>query len=303
MCFVQSNVFHRLVHHASFLLLIAIAALSPIAPLAQAQSNPELPPATLRVEGIKIKVTDLQESLTFYRDLLGFAVLSDEHKPATITLDGGGLPIILEPTTRPAQAGYPEASQTSLSLETYDLAATMAHLKAREVAFLQDPPIPYGRNEEGTPLGLTTKFEDPSGNIISLVEQQFRRGDAFSGIRIYNAGFYLPDIEKARTFYCDLLGFVALTEQYYPNIPLGYTDHAFAFMLHGQAQIQHAAAVYPETAQLLLVFSTSDLGKAAKLLDKQGVIVLDETPRTLAGERYIAFQDPFGNVSEVYERR
>ena len=151
---------------------------------------------------------------------------------------------------------------------------------------------------------------DPSGNVISIVEQQRQRGDTFQGIQIYNGGFYLPDVEVARAFYVDLLGFTSMTEQYYPNIPLLQADQSFGFMLHGRKvedmnedkPMQKAQAHYPDDAQLLLMFATSDLDRAIEHLKQKGITFLYKKPqRAVDGRAYTAFKDPFGLVSELYE--
>lgn len=280
-------------------LLITLWMFAPVLP-ARAQVND---PAALHVGGVKVKVTDLDEALAFYRDALGFPVVSAPSFRTTVTLDGTVLPLTLEQVTRPARAGFPELTQVSLSLQTSDLEATMARLRARGVVFMQDPPEPYGVNDQGVPLGLATKFKDPSGNVLSMVEQQRDPEDAFDGIRVYNAGYYLPDVEVARVFYCGRLGFKALTESYYPNIPLGHGDGPEYFMLHENKQTRPVERAYPDEAQLVMVFTTDDLTAAMAALRARGVAFLDEEPREGADGRYVAFRGPFGNVSELVERR
>jgi catechol 2,3-dioxygenase-like lactoylglutathione lyase family enzyme len=282
------------------LALLATLWMFAAAPAAQAQAED---PAALHIGGVKIKVTDLGEALAFYRDALGFPVVSGPASPTTVTLDGTVLPLTLEQVTRPARAGFPELTQVSLSLQASDLHAAMARLKARGVVFMQDPPEPYGVNDQGVPLGLATKFEDPSGNVLSMVEQQRDPEEAFDGIRVYNAGYYLPDVEVGRAFYCGKLGFKSLTESYYPNIPVGRGDGPQYFMLHENEQARPVERAYPDEAQLVMVFTTGDLVAAMAALQAHGVVFLDEQPREGADGRYVAFRGPFGNVSELVERK
>lgn len=280
--------------------VVFLAALSLVSTGSAAQ--PAAEKLDLRVDRVTIKVTDMDQALTFYRDVLGFAVLSEAPYPERVALKSEGLPLVLERARRLVPANHPEVTQTKLSLESADLLATMARLRERGVVFLQDPPQPYGRNQEGVPLGIATRFRDPFGHEYSIVEQQRHRGDAFSGIRVYNTGFYVPDVEAALAFYRDRLGFAVLTEQYYPNIPMGDAGGALAFMLHEFPEMRKADLTYPDDTQLLLVFTTQDLGASMQKLRRKGVAFLDDVPRPVAEGRVVAFRDPFGNVAELLER-
>lgn len=272
------------------------------APLCLAQSS-SAPVPLLRVHEVKVKVTDMDEALAFYRDLLGLALLSDDAYPASVLLDGEVLPLRLERTTQAVPVEYPRVAQTILVFETADLVATMARLQAYHVTFLTDPPEPYGFNQEtGKPLGLTTKVRDPFGNVHSLVEQQVRRDTTLTGIRIYNVGYYLPDMQAARAIYNDRLGFVPMTENYLPAaLPLLHADGSFAFMLHEHRDVQPATINYPDDTQSLIVFSTTNLHTAAKALRHQGVTLLHDQPQPSSQGLYLAFRDRFGNVAEVLE--
>jgi catechol 2,3-dioxygenase-like lactoylglutathione lyase family enzyme len=270
--------------------------------LAQPSSDTATP--LLRVHEVKVKVADMEEALAFYRDLLGLAVLSDAAYPENLLLDGSVLPLRLERTTHAAPVDYPQVAQTILVFETADLVATMARLKAHHVRFLTDPPEPYGFNQEtGRPLGLTTKVRDPSGNVHSLVEQQVRRDTTLAGIRIYNVGYYLPDMQAARAIYNDKLGFIPMTENYLPAaLPLLHADGSFAFMLHERSDLKPATINYPEDTQSLIVFSTTNLHAAAEALRHQGVTLLHDKPQESPEGKYLAFRDRFGNVAEILEQ-
>ena len=93
---LQTIIAHRFYRRSGLIPFLLVAVLSAKVCLAQPQDDHAPADAMLRVEGVKIKVPDLSEALAFYRDLLGFGLLSDEHAPATVTLDGGALPVILE---------------------------------------------------------------------------------------------------------------------------------------------------------------------------------------------------------------
>lgn len=289
----------KLFRSICFSLLLLAAA-----PLCLGQTPSATTTPLLRVHEVKVKVTDMDEALAFYRDRLGLAVLSDTAYPESVLLDGDVLPLRLERTTHAAHVDYPHVAQTILVFEAADLVATMARLKAHHVTFLTDPPEPYGFNQEtGKPLGLSTKMIDPFGNVHSFVEQQVRRDTTLTGIRIYNVGYYLPDMQAARAIYNDKLGFVPMTENYLPAaLPLLHADGSFAFMLHEHSDLKPASINYPDDIQSLIVFSTSDLHAAAEALRRQGVTLLYDKPQSSPEGAYLAFRDRFGNVAEVIER-
>ncbi|HMB94302.1 MAG TPA: VOC family protein [Rhodothermales bacterium] len=280
--------------------LLFLAVISPVL----GQPSTDTTDSLLRVHEVKVKVTDMAEALTFYRDLLGLPVLSEANYPASVLLDGEVLPLRLERTRHAAPVDYPQVSQTILVFETADLVATMARLKAHHVTFLTDPPEPYGFNQEtGKPLGLTTKVRDPFGNVHSLVEQQVRRDTTLTGIRIYNIGYYLPDMQAARAIYNDKLGFVPMTENYLPAaLPLLHADGSFGFMLHEHRGLKPTSINYPDDTQSMIVFATSDLHAAAEALRQQGVTLLHDEPQSSPEGKYLAFRDRFGNVAEIIER-
>jgi catechol 2,3-dioxygenase-like lactoylglutathione lyase family enzyme len=66
-----------------------------------------------------------------------------------------------------------------------------------------------------------------------MMHQTIVKVEPFKEPRIYNFGVLVPDMKAARAFYHDVLGFVERSEKYLPlDLPLGYSDNTFAFMLH-----------------------------------------------------------------------
>ena len=105
----------------------------------------------------------------------------------------------------------------------------------------------------------------------------------------------------ARNFYSDKLGFVVRTEKYFPAIPLGQKDDSFAFMLHELKGLKDAQIDYPNDAQTLIVFKTTDITAAIKALKKMDVEFIHKNPQKSEDGLYVAFKGPFGNVSELIE--
>jgi len=99
------------------------------------------------------------------------------------------------------------------------------------------------------------------------------------------------------------LGFVVRTEKYFPAIPLGQKDGSFAFMLHEREGLKDAQIDYPNYAQTLMVFKTTDIKAAMKALKKVGVEFIHKSPQKYEDGVYVAFKGPFGNVSELIESR
>ena len=99
------------------------------------QAQPSAGDLDLRVAGVKIKVTDMNQALAFYKDMLGFAVLSDEHAPRLVTLQTNQWPLVLEQAKHPSPIGFPSAAQTSLTLQASDLLSLMEQMKNQGVVF------------------------------------------------------------------------------------------------------------------------------------------------------------------------
>jgi catechol 2,3-dioxygenase-like lactoylglutathione lyase family enzyme len=121
--------------------------------------------ATISVRYI---VTDVDEAIPFYTELLGFQV--DMHPaPGFASLSRGGLRLLLN---RPGAGGAGQAMPDGrvpapggwnrIQLEVADLAATVERLKAAGCRFRNELVIGNG--------GKQILVEDPSGNPIELFE-------------------------------------------------------------------------------------------------------------------------------------
>jgi catechol 2,3-dioxygenase-like lactoylglutathione lyase family enzyme len=102
-------------------------------------------------------------SLTFYRDTLGLAFLRDDGFALVFQSGAVTLRIGKVPSHTPQQ-------HTVLGWEVEDLAASVAELSARGVAFERYPNM--GQDEQGIatfPNGdKVAWFKDPDGNVLSL---------------------------------------------------------------------------------------------------------------------------------------
>lgn len=128
---------------------------------------------TLRLATVPVFVGDQERALAFYRDRLGFEVVTDQPTGGdgrwiTVAPGGGGTEILLY---RPGMFGEEGASLadrvgvwTAIVFVTDDIDAAYAALVERGVDFAGPPERqPWG--------GLETSFADPDGNRFELVER------------------------------------------------------------------------------------------------------------------------------------
>ena len=257
----------------------------------QAETPASLPDSTVRIYGVRILVSDIDEAVAFYSATLGFKVLSTVKYPSEVELKSEGLRLFLTRTGRAAQYDYAGAVRTTFGFQANNLVETRAKLEGEGVVFLEPEPQTVG-------VGIATTFKDPSGNVLYLLEQQVGDRAPFEEPRIYNVGFHLPDEATARQLYCDVLGFVVRTERYFPAIPLGHRDGTFAFMLHEKTDLKPRTSKYPDEAQIVPLFEATDLDAVVKHLRRSGTQYATVASTNV---RAIAAYDAFGNVIEISE--
>jgi len=112
---------------------------------------------------IQINVVDMDEALDFYCDKLGFEVDSREEYPCLVSLANEGVYFVLNRVEKPFRVDYPNVAQTLINIQTGDLYAAMADLKAKGVEFIHDEP-------QICPVGIYAAFRDPFGNAHELLE-------------------------------------------------------------------------------------------------------------------------------------
>lgn len=245
--------------------------------------------------GIKINVDDMEKALAFYRDKLGFEVEDGSAMPELMVLKSEDREkLLLQHVDRLAVTG-PNDTRMSITLQVNDLDRAIEKMKSLGVEFAS------GVREEG--VGNAISIIDPFGRPISLMHQTIVPVEPFEEPRLYNFGFYIPDMDAGRRFYCDKLGFVVRSENYLPlDLPLGHGDGSFAFMLHYRDGVVAKQSKYPdESPYNILMLSTDDLTAAAAELKKQGVPFVSERAQAGPLGARMAFVDPFGNVCELLE--
>ena len=108
----------------------------------------------LTFDAVYYHVQDMEESVAFYRDILGFHLISRDY---VARFDLGG--VLFELVPNPPDNVLPGTGNARLSLGVTDIHQATQELNARGVA---TSPI----KEE--PGGLLSYFKDPDGNELCL---------------------------------------------------------------------------------------------------------------------------------------
>ncbi|MBV9326432.1 MAG: VOC family protein [Chloroflexi bacterium] len=113
------------------------------------------------------RATDLDASVTFYRDVLGGQFLGKFDPPGLALVALGGVRLLLEA----------DASSATLYFRVDDLDAAYQNLRQQQHVKLEDAPHLVHRDDAGQ-FGARGEEEwmaflrDPAGNLIGLVERR-----------------------------------------------------------------------------------------------------------------------------------
>jgi catechol 2,3-dioxygenase len=189
-------------------------------------------PATLRLGAVHLTVSDLDRSVAFYQDALGLRQQRREDPVAALGAGGEELVVLHEePGARPAgrHAGlYHYAllfpSREELARAVGRLAATRTPLDGAsdhgvsEAIYLSDPDgngieLYADRPREAWPpappgerIGMYTRALDLDDLLTTTAGEQPVR-HAGDGLRMGHVHLHVGDLEAARAFYVDVLGF------------------------------------------------------------------------------------------------
>ena len=128
-------------------------------------ANPTSPP----VVRVRYIVTDVSDTVAFYRDKLGFK-LDLQSGPYFAALSRGGVQLLISPAKGPGGASQPmpngdrpaPGGWNRIVLNTPDLQADVDRLRKQGVRFRNEIVIGLGGNE--------ILLEDPSGNVVELFQ-------------------------------------------------------------------------------------------------------------------------------------
>ncbi|MGD8307699.1 MAG: VOC family protein, partial [Ignavibacteria bacterium] len=240
----------------------------------------------LRVSAVEIGVTDIPTAIDFYCGKLGFKI--DEQSPSKVKLFSNDISLFLNKVAHQHTVQYNEESQTILVLQTNNLDSAVQVYRNKEIEIVE------GKTENG--VGYSIKFMDPFSNVISLLEQSKFPTDKFTEPKIYNVGYYVPDLDQAKNFYCDQLNFIVRTTKYLPALPLNHPDSTFAFMLHERDVMSTTLTL--EDTKVVIVFSTTELNQFIKKLNNYSIQIITND---LKIDNVIFIKDPFGNIIKIVQ--
>lgn len=262
----------------------------------------------IRTHAVKLNVTNLDKALTFYTSQLGFQVADRSGFPNSVVLETNERVKLVLNRVKKLRKASPVDTDASFTLQVNDLDQAMARMKSLKVPFAEKHP-----RKEG--VGNAISIVDPFGRSISLMHQTIVKVEPFQEPRLYNFGFTVPEMEPARQFYTQVLGFQVRSEKYLPlDLPLGHQDKSFAFMLHYRPGIRPVAGKPHQGAAFnTVVFETAQFDLAIQFLEQAKIQIIpdqsrnvtDQSPNATAEKwsqrRKLSFLDPFGNVSELVE--
>jgi len=140
-------------------ILVGVCVLLAAAPL-QAQDPPVLAPGAHRVQQVALTTTDLDRSITFYRDRLGLQLLFVAHNMAFFDLSGTRLMVSLDRTRRTSRP------QSILYFDTPDFDAAVSRLAALNIP--REGGVETVQTGRSGSLKLQ-QFVDPDGNALAVM--------------------------------------------------------------------------------------------------------------------------------------
>ena len=117
------------------------------------------------IHQIAVFAKDLDEAITFYRDILGATYITRFDPPGLVFFDFGGTRLLLERT----------GPKASVYFRVDDIHSAHEELKTRGIKFIADPHMIF-RDENGV-FGSAGEeewmafFSDPSDNILALASR------------------------------------------------------------------------------------------------------------------------------------
>ena len=130
----------------------------------------------------------------------------------------------------------------------------------------------------------------------SLVEKPNIRGVVVKSFAVI--GIYVDDIDKAKEFYCDILGF-EVERTYEDGCILQLKSEGPTVIIEKADRPSHA--VYPGGSQVVLCIDTDDIEKTSREFKREGVDLIHEEPQPFVAGQFMAMRDPAGNVLELIQ--
>ena len=118
-------------------------------------------------------------------------------------------------------------------------------------------------------------------------------------MRLLKLMMFASDLKRAKEFYENVLGFPLNSE----------TENSLTFLSDDlnltifKCEYDSTIDNYAQTARSVFVFEVDSIAKEFANLKAKGVNFLHKIPAENENCFYAAFQDPFGNVHEIAERK
>ncbi len=243
--------------------------------------------------GLEVRVNNFEESLDFYKNKLGFSIKQEFESPKRVEFDSPEMPFFLVEVNGGSNIDWNTESKANATFQVNKLLHTIDELRSKEVNFITDRLRRNG-------VGISIPLIDPSNNFHTIIEVQIRDVPEFKEPKIYNTGFSVPDMDVAKEFYVNTLGFKVFSESYLPAaLPLKHSDDRFAFMLHYNAStVSNSSISSPDQSQTMLVFSTNNFEEALSFLKESNIDVFELNRE----EGRVYFKDPFGNFLKLIKK-
>ena len=111
-------------------------------------------------------------------------------------------------------------------------------------------------------------------------------------------GIYVDDIDQAKEFYCDALGF-EIENTYNNGCILQMKSEGPTVIV--ELVDKPSNAVYPGVSQVVLCVATDNIEKTSKEFREKGVNFIHDEPQPFVAGRFMAMKDPAGNTLELLE--
>jgi catechol 2,3-dioxygenase len=280
---------------------------------------PTLPPDT-HIGCIELKISDLNRSLDFYSDLLGFQIVEREANRAALSPSSSAGPLIILSAIRNAQRKPPRttglyhvairiperpalgALLRRLLEHRYPLQGAADHLVS-EAVYLADPDgnglelyIDHPRDTWPRMDGQVAMATDPLDADGLLREANQNWNGIHPKTDIGHVHLHVSDLSQAEDFYCGLLGF-EVTQRSYPGALFvsagGYHHHLGLNVWAG-----HGAPPPPPAAVGLELFQViiPDEADRQNVINRLAEAGVDISSRS---DSAVRFHDPHGNQIEL----
>jgi catechol 2,3-dioxygenase-like lactoylglutathione lyase family enzyme len=245
-----------------------------------------------KIQMVTISVADVNRSLAFYRDLLGFKVIGEDgfiqESTAHLVDLGNGHVLRLVYADMPAKpnAWSLDNQQTGLrhmAFKVNDVDGISARLKQSNVEFTLDPFDAIG----GVRIAF---FKDPDGALVEIVQNELNyqvEGPAYGTfpplkpqgdeLLFDHVAVTVADLDKALTFYTALLGFGVIGQLMFKD----EQGFVITYLRAGNAVLElfsYSVPTQPNPYDRDLAvrgfkhvsFKTADVGKTARNLNAAG---------------------------------